>query len=193
LTEPNSVAKARTVSNAKRPTIRSERLSDLEIDLVIRVNSESRISDFESALKTALPSSFAGGALYQPLISSQIDWLRTFTSKGEIFHVLKGLPAYGRWLYPSEKQPASFDELEQFLAKDADILPVSIGYHLLEHPTDRGNSITDCHAYAENALGISKRLNPIEVRFSGRDHFFSQAFWSLECSSEAILIKNDRN
>ncbi|MBF4237109.1 type I-F CRISPR-associated protein Csy2, partial [Vibrio anguillarum] len=33
LTEPNSVAKARTVSNAKRPTIRSERLSDLEIDL----------------------------------------------------------------------------------------------------------------------------------------------------------------
>ncbi|MBF4338955.1 hypothetical protein EAY42_28115, partial [Vibrio anguillarum] len=109
LTEPNSVAKARTVSNAKRPTIRSERLSDLEIDLVIRVNSESRISDFESALKTALPSSFAGGALYQPLISSQIDWLRTFTSKGEIFHVLKGLPAYGRWLYPSEKQPASFD------------------------------------------------------------------------------------
>ncbi|MBF4376517.1 hypothetical protein EAY46_26420, partial [Vibrio anguillarum] len=99
----------------------------------------------------------------------------------------------GRWLYPSEKQPASFDELEQFLAKDADILPVSIGYHLLEHPTDRGNSITDCHAYAENALGISKRLNPIEVRFSGRDHFFSQAFWSLECSSEAILIKNDRN
>ncbi|POB87679.1 hypothetical protein CRN30_01795, partial [Vibrio vulnificus] len=55
LTEPNSVAKARTVSNAKRPTIRSERLSDLEIDLVIRVHSESRISDFRSALKTALP------------------------------------------------------------------------------------------------------------------------------------------
>ncbi|MEZ8822877.1 type I-F CRISPR-associated protein Csy2 [Vibrio amylolyticus] len=193
LTEPNSVAKARTLSNAKRPTIRSERLSDLEIDLVIRVNSESRISDFKSVLKTALPGSFAGGALYQPLISSQIDWLRTFTSKGELFHVLKGLPAYGRWLYPSEKQPTSFEELEQLIAKESDNLPVSIGYHLLENPTERSNSISGIHAYVENALGIAKRLNPIEVRFSGRDHFFNHAFWSLECSSETILIKNDRN
>lgn len=193
LTEPNSVAKARTVSNAKRPTIRSERLADLEIDLVIRVHSDSRISDFKSVLKTALPVAFAGGVLYQPQLSTQIEWLKTFTSRSELFHVLKGLPAYGRWLYPSEKQPSDFDELERLITKDADNLPVSIGYHLLERPTKRGNSITGCHAYAENAIGLAQRVNPIEVRFSGRDHFLNHAFWSIECSSETILIKNYRD
>ncbi|WP_210447518.1 type I-F CRISPR-associated protein Csy2 [Vibrio crassostreae] len=193
LTEPNSVAKARTVSNAKRPTIRSERLADLEIDLVIRVHSDSRISDFKSALKTALPVAFAGGALYQPQLSTQVEWLKTFTSRSELFHVLKGLPAYGRWLYPSEKEPNDFDELERLITKDADNLPVSIGYHLLERPTKRCNSITGCHAYAENAIGLAQRVNPIEVRFSGRDHFLNHAFWSIECSSETILIKNYRD
>ncbi|MCG9582067.1 hypothetical protein L1D13_05275 [Vibrio tubiashii] len=193
LTEPNSVAKARTVSNAKRPTIRSERLADLEIDLVIRVHSESRISDFKTALKTALPVAFAGGALYQPQLSAQVEWLKTFTSRSELFHVIKGLPAYGRWLYPSGSQPSSFDELERLVTKDADNLPVSIGYHLLERPTKRFNSITDCHAYAENAIGLAKKVNPVEVRFSGRDHFLSHAFWSIECSSETILIKNYRD
>lgn len=193
LTEPNSVAKARTVSNAKRPTIRSEYLADLEVDLVIKVDSDSRISDFMSELKAALPVAFAGGALYQPLISSNIDWLRTFNSKSELFHAVKGVPAYGRWLYPSEIQPMSFDELECLITESENNLPVSIGYHLLEQPTDRRNSITGCHAYAENALGIAKRINPIDVRFSGRGHFFDHAFWSLECSGETILIKKDRN
>ncbi|MFA0000033.1 type I-F CRISPR-associated protein Csy2 [Vibrio lentus] len=193
LTEPNSVAKARTVSNAKRPTIRSERLADIEIDLVIRVHSDSRISDFKSALKTALPVAFAGGALYQPQLSTQVEWLKTFTSRSELFHVLKGLPAYGQWLYPSEKQPNDFDDLERLITKDADNLPVSIGYHLLEHPTKRGDSITGCHAYVENAIGLAQRVSPIEVRFSGRDHFLNHAFWSIECSSETILIKNYRD
>lgn len=193
LTEPNSVTKVRTVSNAKRPTIRSERLTDLEIDLVIRVHSDSRVSDFKSALKAALPTAFAGGALYQPQLSTQIEWLRTFTSRSELFYVLKGLPAYGRWLYPSEGQPSNFDELEFLVTKDVDNLPVSIGYHLLERPTKRCNSITDHHTYAENAIGLAKKVNPIEVRFSGRDHFLSHAFWSIECSSETILIKNYRD
>ncbi|RTZ18699.1 hypothetical protein EKN09_29305 [Vibrio penaeicida] len=57
----------------------------------------------------------------------------------------------------------------------------------------RGNSITSCHAYTENAIGLAKRVNPIEVRFSGRDHFLNHAFWSIECSSETILIKNYRD
>ncbi|WP_114784330.1 type I-F CRISPR-associated protein Csy2 [Vibrio tetraodonis] len=189
LTEPNSVAKTRTISQAKRPTIRSERLADLEIDFVIRVQSDSRLSDFKPALKAALPVAFAGGSLYQPQLSSKIDWLKTFTSRSELFHILKGLPAYGRWLYPSNKQLKGFDDLEHVIIEDTDYLPVSIGYHLLEYPTKRGNSITSCHAYAESAIGLAKRVNPIEVRFGGRDHFLKHAFWSIECSSETILIK----
>ncbi|AHI99022.1 type I-F CRISPR-associated protein Csy2 [Vibrio parahaemolyticus] len=189
LTEPCSLAKARTLSNAKRSTIRGDRLTDLEIDLVIRVQSRGRLSDCSSELKNALPVSFAGGSVFQPRISSKIDWLRTFCSRSSLLHILKGLPAYGSWLYPSERQPESFDELELMLLENENYLPVSNGYHLLEVPTQRKNSLTDLHAYVENTLSVANQVNPIEMRFSGRAPFFEQAFWSLECRPTTILIK----
>ena len=189
LTEPNSLAKAKTISNAKRPTIRGDRLADLEVDLVIRIQSRGRLSDYSSELINALPVSFAGGRVFQPRISSNIDWLRTFCSRSSLFHILKGLPAYGGWLYPSDRQPESFDELELMLLENASYLPVSNGYHLLEQPTSRKNSLTGLHAYAENTLSVANHVSPIEMRFSGREHFFEQAFWSLECSPTTILIK----
>lgn len=189
LTEPNSLAKSRTVSNAKRPTIRGDRLADLEIDLVIRVQSNGRISDYSSELKNALPLSLAGGSVFQPLISSKNDWFRTFNSRSSLFNTLKGLPAYGRWLYPKEKQPETFEELELILREDESCLPISSGYHLLELPTPRKNALTDRHAYAENTLGLADQVNPIDMRFAGSDHFFDLAFWSLECSPTTILIK----
>ncbi|MCJ2375541.1 hypothetical protein LNL84_01685 [Vibrio sp. ZSDZ34] len=193
LTEPNSVATKRTVSNAKRSTIRSERLTDLEIDMVIRVNGSERLSDYLTDLKATLPTAFAGGYLFQPQISAEVNWLTTFSRQSELFHTIKGAPAYGRWLYPSDQQPINLDELEENIFDDSDNIPVSLGYHLLEKPTVRANSITEHHAYAENVLGIAKRVNPIEVRFSGRGHYFERAFWSLESSGETILIKNYRN
>jgi CRISPR-associated protein Csy2 len=193
LTEPNSVATKRTLSNAKRPTIRSEQLVDLEIDLVIRVTGRERLSDYYSVLKAALPTTFSGGYLFQPPISTEVNWLSTFNSQSELFHTIKGAPAYGRWLYPSERQPINFDELEEQVHFGNDIVPISIGYHLLESPTPRVNAMTPLHAYAENAIGVAKRVNPIEVRFSGRGHYFEHAFWSLESSSETILMKNYRN
>ncbi|GAB7219664.1 hypothetical protein VcTj87_14850 [Vibrio comitans] len=193
LTEPNSVAKKRTVSNAKRPTIRSDMLGDLEIDMVIRVNGDARLLDHLAELKAALPTAFAGGVLFQPPISSRNNWLTTYSNQSELFHIIKGAPAYGRWLYPSEWQPTNFDDLELRLSDDRDNIPVCFGYHLLEKPTSRENVLTQHHAYAENVLGVAKRVNPIEVRFSGRGHFFEQAFWSLETSKETILIKNYKN
>ncbi|MDF2152877.1 type I-F CRISPR-associated protein Csy2 [Vibrio sp. CAU 1672] len=189
LTEPSSLATARTISKAKRPTIRSDRLADLEMDLVIRVKSNGRLSDHCSELICALPLSLAGGSVYQPLLSSKIDWLRTFSSRSSLFYSLKGLPAYGRWLYPSEQQPESFDEMESMLAKDEGYLPVLNGFHFLEHPTPRSNALTALHTYAENTLTVAKQIIPIDMRFAGSNHFFGEAFWSLECSSTTILVK----
>ncbi|GAL30330.1 hypothetical protein JCM19239_2676 [Vibrio variabilis] len=193
LTEPNSVVQKRTISNAKRPTIRSEILADLEIDIVIRVKGRERLSNYISELKASLPRAFAGGDLFQPTISSGVNWLKIFSSQSELFQNIKGAPAHGRWLYPSIQQPSDFDELELQISGGNANIPVSLGYHLLEAPTQRENALTECHAYAENVLGIAKRVNPIDVRFSGRTHYFEQAFWSLESSNETILIKNYRN
>ena len=189
LTEPKSPIKKRTISNIKRPAIIGQRLSDLEIDLIIRVNSNKQIVSLLSELKAALPEVFAGGVIYQPPISLNINWLRTFTSKSELFYIIKGLPAYGCWLYPSNQQPKTFDELEDFLNDNVDIIPVSMGYHFLERPTSRENALTESHAYAENVLGIAERLNPIDVRLNRREQFFSNAFWGIESKPETILIK----
>jgi CRISPR-associated protein Csy2 len=193
LTEPNSVAKIKKISNAKRPTIRCERLSDLVFDVVIRVHGQHRLSDYMRELRAALPSSFAGGALFQPTISSGINWLKTFTSKAELYFNVKGLPAYGRWLYPSDDQPESFNELEEMLQRDESTIAASLGFHFLESPVERYNALTAQHVYAENVLGVMSRVNPIEVRFSGSDHFFNYAFWSLESTGETILIKKDKD
>ncbi|MBR9872936.1 MAG: hypothetical protein GYB23_01580 [Vibrionaceae bacterium] len=189
LTEPNSVEKVRALSNAKRPTIRTDRFADLEIDLVIRVKSHGKLSNYCAELKSVLPLSLAGGSLFQPLISSKIDWLRTFESRSSLFHSLKGLPVYGRWLYPYELQPDSFDELESTLDQNSGCLPVSNGYHFLEIPIHRNNALTALHTYAENTLTVAKQVNPIEMRFAGSKQFFQEAFWSLECSSTTILVK----
>lgn len=190
LTEFCSLVHKTKVSKAKRSTIRSEMLSDLEIDLVIRVRGGGRLSDYHSKLQAALPVSFAGGSVFQPLLSSSKNWLRTFSNRIDLFQGVKGIPCYGEWLIPVNQQPITLDELESVLKEDETLMPISNGYHLLEVPHLRKDSVTGLHAYAENILGVAKRVNPIEIRFSGRDHFFGHAFWSLECTSETILIKN---
>lgn len=190
LTEPNSLQQRRTVSNAKRPTILGEKQTDLELDLVIKVRSQFLISSALSELKSALPLSLAGGAVFQPSSHETVDWLQVYASQSSLFQYLKGQPAYGRWIYPNDWQPESFDDLELAIDESKNHLPVMIGYHFLEIPTLRAAALTHLHAYAESVLGIAKQVHPIEMRFLGRDHFFKQAFWSLECSSAAILIKN---
>ncbi|ANQ21042.1 hypothetical protein BA893_04945 [Vibrio natriegens] len=193
LTEPSVLAKAREVSPVKRTTIIREDYADLVFDLVIRVESNQRISDYHDQLKAALPTNFAGGTLLQPEIDLNIPWLRTYTTKSELFQVVKGLPGYGTWLSPYSYQPQNLTELENTLAKDASLIPIVNGFHLLEKPINRKNGLTNRHAYAENNIALAKRVNPIEVRFGGRDHFFEQAFWSLDVTEQTILIKNLRN
>jgi CRISPR-associated protein Csy2 len=193
LTEPSVLAKARQVSPVKRTTIISGDYSDLIFDLVITIEGKQRLSDLQNELKAALPTNFAGGGIFPPEISTGISWLKTFTTQSDLFQTVKGLPAYGVWLSPCTEQPLSLTELEEYLAQDTALIPVANGFHLLELPVERKNSLTQLHAYSENNIALAKRLNPIEVRFSGLDHFFEQAFWSLEVTERSILIKNKRS
>jgi CRISPR-associated protein Csy2 len=193
LTEPSVLAKARQVSPVKRTTIICDDYSDLTFDLVITVEGKQRLSDFQGELKAALPTNLAGGSLFPPDISSEISWLKSYISKSDLFQSVKGLPGYGTWLASHSEQPQSLTKLEEYLAENSSLVPVTNGFHLLESPVERKGSLTKLHAYAENNIALAKCLNPIEVRFGGRDHFFEQAFWSLEVTDQTILIKNRRN
>ncbi|WP_153446844.1 type I-F CRISPR-associated protein Csy2 [Vibrio algicola] len=188
LTEPSVLAAKRTLSHAKRPTIIATNLVDIEFDMVIKVRSVGRLSDYGRQLKTSLPTIFSGGALFQPRLDSADNWLCCYQKQSDVFYRIKSLPAYGVWLVPSDLQPTRFSELASILAQDDSLIPISNGYHFLEQPTLRSNSLTSLHAYAENTLGVAKRLNPIDVRFSAKDHFFKQAFWTQHNYSASILI-----
>lgn len=192
LTEPNEPVLKRRVSPVKRPTSLTNQYTDLVFDLVIKVHSDIRISDYCSELKSAIPANFAGGALFQPEISNGANWLVTFNDAFSLFHTIKGLPSYGEWLVPYTEQPQMLEELGDFLAEDPSLIPVSNGFHFLEYPKERTHALTPLHAYAENNLALAQRVNPIEVRFRGRSHFLESVFWSIEQTDETILIKNRR-
>ncbi len=192
LAEPSVEAKARTISPVKRTTTIRNDYSDLTIDIVIAVKSKQQLSDYQNKLKAALPINFAGGALFQPEIDLGIEWLRTFVSQSELFQVIKGLPGYGTWLTPYSYQPQNLFELEKCLSDNRSLIPVVNGFHLLERPHKREGALTAHHAYAENNIALAKRVNPIEVRFAGRERFFCEVFWSLEVADQTILIKNRR-
>lgn len=192
LTEPSVLAKARCISPVNRTTIIGEDYSDLVFDIVITIESDQRLSDYHNQLRAALPVSFSGGALFQPEIDLGINWLRTFVSQSDLFQVVKGLPSYGTWLSPYSYQPQNLSELQERLSDDGSLIPVTNGFHFLEHPQERQGALTRQHSYAENNIALAKRVNPIEVRLAGIDHFFEKVFWSLELTEQTILIKNKR-
>ncbi|MCA0935498.1 hypothetical protein LCL85_08020 [Vibrio alginolyticus] len=188
LTEPSVIAKARSISPVKRTTIIREDCSDLVFDIVITIESDQRLSDYQSQLRAALPTNFAGGTLLQPEINSEINWLRTFVSKSVLFQAVKGFPGYGTWLSPYSFQPQNLAELQERLSIEGSLIPVVNGFHFLEQPQERKGALTNLHTYAENNIALAKRVNPIEVRLAGRDQFFEQVFWSLEVTEQTILI-----
>lgn len=193
LTEPSVLKAKRTISQVKRSTILPARTVDLEFDVVIKVQSKGCLSDYTKQLKASLPSSLGGGSLFQPNIHSKTNWLETYRSQTDLFYRIKSFPAFGAWLFPEEQQPTSFTELTELLSSNGELIPVTNGFHFLEHPAERMNSLTDIHVYAENTTGVAKCVNAIDVRFSGRDHFFKQAFWKQENNEATILIQKDKN
>lgn len=192
LTEPSVLAKKREISPVKRTTIVRDEYVDLEFDLVIKVSTSNRLSDYINQLKAALPNNFAGGALFQPDIERGASWLKTFGSTSEFLHIVKGLPGSGTWLAPHSDQPESLEALESLLPNDDTLLPVANGFHFLELPKLRDKSLTALHAFAENNIGIAKRISPIEIRLGARNTFIERCFWALESTESTILIKNKR-
>lgn len=190
LSEFNDTVAKRQVSAAKRPTIRSDIYSDLEFDLVIKVNTRCSLRDYEKQLKAALPSNFCGGVVFPPKINSSITpWVSD--SKSSLFFKLKGLSCSGVWLEPTKFNDVSLNALASALVDDSSFVAISNGYRLLENPKLRDGAITSDHAYAENVVSLGERVNPIDYRLRGANSFFSSAFWSLQIENEAILIKKD--
>lgn len=194
LTEPNSVSHKSQISSAKRPTIRKSFFSDLEFDLILKVKCSVSLKEQIDRLKACLPNTFAGGVIYPPLISNGVEWLQVHQSRFVLYHHLNLLPQSGRWITPALKQVSTVEEIDLAIETDSSQLPVAVGFRLLEEPKFRVNSTAPLHAYAENMLGMAKRVSPIEFRLLDRNIFFENAFWQLKVISNSVLVtKSEEN
>lgn len=187
LTEPNQVRLKRELSDAKRPTIRSNVYSDVEFDLIIKVKTSLALDDYLAQLKASLPATFCGGSLHPPS-TTLTDWINVHHSRFVLHQHIKSLPLSGRWLIPAIEQINTIEDIEYALTEDEAYLPIGVGYRLLETPKERKNATTSLHAYVENIIGIAKRVNPMRYRISHRNQFFNHAFWQLKTDNNAILI-----
>lgn len=197
LPEPSKLADPKSVSGIRRPGLLDGRYCDLGMDLIIEVHIPTGGSlPFTTCLdllRVALPARFAGGCLHPPSLYEEYNWCTVYQDKSTLFTVLSRLPRYGCWIYPSDADLHSFEELSEALALDRRLRPVATGFVFLEEPVERAGSIEGQHVYAESAIGTALCINPVEMRLAGKKRFFGAGFWQLSDAKGAILMNGPAN
>ncbi|MFA8091454.1 hypothetical protein ACEODM_25165 [Klebsiella oxytoca] len=194
LPSPSIPETTRAASGIRRPGLIEAKYCDLGMDLVIKVHiPEGATPPDPDALQAAFPSRFAGGYLHPPSVAEGGRWCHLCFNQDELFITLSRLSRNGCWVYPFHSDITNLEELFELLSSDNRLRPVSSGFVLLEEPKLRDSSLEKLHAYSESALGLCNCVNPIEMRFSGRNKFFNQAFWHLNSENKAILMKGLKN
>ncbi|QIZ75761.1 type I-F CRISPR-associated protein Csy2 [Ferrimonas lipolytica] len=193
LPEPNTPRKLRQQSEIKRPGILDSKLCDITMELVLKVVTPPEVEPLTQAefnlVQAAFPSNFAGGCLQPPCLYECTEWCKLHTSPQELFDELVRLPRGGCWVYPTDEKITCLDDLGPLLTKKQNYRPVSAGFVALEELQCRAGSVESSHCYAEPAIGLVDCIGPIEVRFAGLKHFLENAFWHMDVTDRAMLLK----
>lgn len=184
----NKAVKTAFGYDAQPTAVEHHHLSDMVFDMVIEVRASTSVAERVKDLKQALPQKFVGGHICPPPATQGIRWLSILSSRSELAAKVAGLPRYGSWIVPSDCQVTSWQALDNLLKSRSDLLPTNIGFHFLEMPRARKGARTHTHVYAENAIGVVKKINPIDIRLGGVSHFIKEAFWTMLPRPSAILI-----
>ncbi|AMQ42786.1 hypothetical protein AMS64_10605 [Aeromonas veronii] len=197
LSEPDRPEHARAVSAIRRPGMIDGRYCDLGMDLVIQVlvptDGTQSLTHCLDLLRAALPARFAGGCLHPPSLYEERNWCNLYQDQDALFTALSRLPRYGCWVYPSNRELSSVEELTEALALDRRLCPVSTGFVFLEEPTERAGSLENLHVYAESAISTALCINPVEMRLAGKPPFYKSAFWRMRDENGTILMKGPEN
>ncbi len=189
---PGLTLERKRSDHLKRTGIIESTHCDVVMDLVIRVNPdclahESR-DELVELVKAALPSRFAGGTLQPPSLYESKDWC-SLRSSQSLYQRVSRLSAAGRWVCPSVTTPKSFEGLCELAELDKDLKPVMVGYQLLEEPTERPNSVSPVHAYAEPLIGLCVCKSPIDICLKGEKYFNAICFWKMDVVGGSILMR----
>ena len=177
----------------RRPGIRDNKYCDLSFNLIIHVSGlEHDLKKFDEnkdMLKAFLPTRLAGGTLFPPELDSPCEWCEIYKFEEVLFSKLKRLPKSGSWIIPNKIPVADFNELIITIKENKNLCPTMLGYLLLDKPTQRANSISNLHSYAEPAIGLTECITGINMRFLGVDKFFKKAFWVLDAQDKFMIMK----
>jgi CRISPR-associated protein Csy2 len=180
-------------SEFRRPGIIDLRYCDLTFDLVIHLDGfedDLDVLDIQpEALKASFPTTFAGGVMHPPEVSTKTEWCTLYQGELELYSRLCGLSRSGTWIMPTKYKLSELSELIGLLSNDPSLCPTMLGYLLLGAPQSRANSQEALHCYAEAAIGVVQCINTNEIRLQGMKNFFNRAFWMLDAQEQFMLMK----
>ncbi|WP_114786268.1 type I-F CRISPR-associated protein Csy2 [Vibrio tetraodonis] len=160
------------------PATRDDWQCDVVFSLILNTNFAHRID--QSTLVTSLPKRLARGSA-----KIAIDDLKHINSFSTLKAAIESLPMEaGRWLSLYVQPSNNLGDLLTAIKKDHHLMASCVGYHLLEEPKDKPNSLRGYkHAFAECIIGL---IN--SITFSSETDA-KTIFWSLNNHQNYLIVQ----
>ncbi|EKA7349201.1 hypothetical protein WB894_001450 [Vibrio vulnificus] len=160
------------------PATRDDWQCDIVFSLILNTNFTQRIG--QSTLITSLPKRFARGSA-----KIAIDDFKHLNSFSTLEAAIQSLPTeVGKWLSLHTQPNNKLDDLLTAIKKDHHLMASCVGYHLLEEPKDKPNSLRGYkHALAECIIGL---IN--SITFSSETDA-NTIFWSLNNHQNYLMVQ----
>ncbi|WP_348727776.1 type I-F CRISPR-associated protein Csy2 [Rheinheimera texasensis] len=157
------------------PAVLPTRYCDLVVSFVLKIH-ESQQQLAPEQLISCLPNSLCQGAVH-----IKVDGLQHILWRDSFYKTAQNIPGKrGRWLVPD----LSFIPSDmQSLAAEPNLLLSTVGYQLLETPTEKTGAVDELpHAFAEPVLGS------VRQSYASADAVDSEFFWKLAVLPNAFLL-----
>ncbi|MCR9662903.1 type I-F CRISPR-associated protein Csy2 [Vibrio parahaemolyticus] len=160
------------------PATRDDWQCDIVFSLILNTNFTQHID--QSTLITLLPKRFARGSA-----KIAIDDFKHLNSFSTLEAAIQSLPTkVGRWLSLHTQPNNNLGDLLTAIKKDHHLMASCVGYHLLEEPKDKPNSLRGYkHAFAECIIGL---INSITFSL---ETDANTIFWSLSNHQNYLMVQ----
>jgi CRISPR-associated protein Csy2 len=151
---------------------------DAVFSLILNTNFAQRID--QQTLITALPKRLARGSA--KIAIDDFKYLNSFTM---IETAIQSLPIkVGRWISLHTQPNNNLGDLLAAIKEDSQLMASCVGYHLLEEPKDKPNSLRGYkHAFAECIVGLIKSIT------FGSTTDANTILWSLNSHKNYLVVQ----
>ncbi|MGF1711472.1 hypothetical protein L4C37_12980 [Vibrio kagoshimensis] len=151
---------------------------DLVFSLVIKFNRS--LSDDESTIVRALPRRFARGSA--KIAIADFKYIRSFST---LEKTIQSFPQKtGKWLSMHTEPIKNMGDILSEVKENRKLTPSCVGYHFLEEPTDKPNSLRGYkHAFSECIIGL---IEPITF---DQNTDINTILWHHKCYQNYLSVQ----